>query len=72
MFPYSFCATCWVENKKVSDQLILLWENIISLSKLWDSLPKKKRPSSKSYINVKKMVFDDLTVSKLSLVTLPV
>ena len=43
-----------------------LWENIIALSKFWENLLKKKRPSSKSYVNVKKAVDDDLTVSKLS------
>ena len=54
-------------TKRVCNQLISLWENITALSKFWESLPKKKRPSSKSYINVKKAVDDDLTVSKLSL-----
>ena len=71
-FPYYFSGTRWVDNKRVSDQLILSWENMIVSSKICESLPKKKRPSSKSYINVKKAVDDDLTVSKLSLVMLPV
>ena len=65
-FPYYFCGTRWVDSKRVSDQLISLWKNIIALSKFWESLPEKKRPSSKSYVNVKKAVDDDLTVSKLS------
>ena len=42
-----------------------LWENIIALSKFWENLLKTKRPSSKSYVNLRKAV-DDLTVSKLS------
>ena len=65
-FPYYFCGTRWVDNKRVSDQLILSWENMIASSKICESLPKKKRPSSRSYVNVKKAVDDDLTVSKLS------
>ena len=65
-FPYYYCGTWWVDNKRVSDQLVSLWENIITLSKFWESLPKKKRSSSTSYVNVKKVVDDDLTVSKLS------
>ena len=65
-FRYYFSGTRWVDNKRVSDQLILSWENMIVSSKICESLPKKKRPSSKSYINVKKAVDDDLTVSKLS------
>ena len=44
-----------------------LWENIIALSKFWENLLKTKRPSSKSYVNVKKAIDDDLTVSKLSI-----
>ena len=67
-----FCGTRRVDNNRVSDQLISLWENIIALSKFRESLSKKKRRSSKSYLNVKKAVDDDLTVSKLSLVTSPV
>ena len=46
-FSCYFCGTRWVEKKRVSDQLISLWENI-ALSKFWEVLPKKKRPSSKS------------------------
>jgi len=30
-FPLFFCSTRWVDNKRVSDHLILLWQNIISL-----------------------------------------
>ena len=71
-FPYYFRGTRWFDSKRISDQLISLWKNIIALSKFWESLPKKKRLSSKSYVNVKKAVDDDLTVSKLSLVTSPV
>ena len=40
-----FCGTRWIDNKRASDQVILLWENIIASSKFWESL-KKKRPSS--------------------------
>ena len=65
-FPYYFCGTRWVDSKKVSDQLISLWENIIALSKFLESLAKVKRPSSKRHVNVIKAVDDDLTVSNLS------
>ena len=64
--PYYFYGTRWFDKKRVFDQLISLLENIIALSKFSENLPKKKRPSSKSYVNVKKAVDDDLTVSKLS------
>ena len=37
-FLYYFCGTRWVDNKRVSDQLISIWENIIPLSKFWESL----------------------------------
>ena len=64
-FPYHFCGTRWVDNKRDLDRLISLWENIISISRFWESLPKKKRPTSKSYLAVKSAIADDLTVSKL-------
>ena len=34
VFPLYFCATRWVEDKKVADRLLELWEN---LQKLWTS-----------------------------------
>ena len=48
-------------------QCKLLIRNIFLLtSDFWGSLPKNKRPSIKSDINVKKAVDDDVTKSKLS------
>ena len=46
--------------------MISVWENIVSISRFWVGLPKKKRPSSKSYVNVKSAIADDLAVSKLT------
>ena len=42
-FPYCFNGTGWVDNKRVSDQLISLWENIIALSKFQESLPPRRK-----------------------------
>ena len=55
-----------MDNKRVSDRLISLWQNIIAISRFWENLPKNKRPSSKSYVNVKTAIADDLTVTKLT------
>ena len=64
-YPLFFCATGWVEDKKVSDRLLCIWPNI-KIINFWKSLPKRKQPSSKSFKNVKIAVEDVLTPAKLS------
>ena len=64
-YPLFFCATRWVEDKKVSDGLLCIWQNI-KIINFWKSLPKRKQPSSKSFENVKTVVEDVLTPVKLS------
>ena len=63
--PIKFASFRWVENKKVADQLIEIWHNIKKLVAHWEKLPKYKRPSSKSYANVKAAVEDPMTPAKL-------
>ena len=65
-YPLFFCATRWVEDKKVSDRLLCIWPNIIKIVNFWKSLLKSKQPSSKSFQNVKTAVEDVLTPAKLS------
>ena len=43
----------------VAERLIETWPNIEKTCKFWDSLPKSKRPSSKSYLNLQNAVQDD-------------
>ena len=64
-YPLFFCATRWVEDKKVSDRLLCIWPNIIKIVNFWKSLLKSKQPSSKSFQNVKTAVEDVLTPAKL-------
>ena len=61
---YLFCR--WVEDKQVADRLLVIWPSIIQLYKFWDGLVKSKRPSSKSYLNLKTAVDDPLYTAKLS------
>ena len=49
----------------VAERLLEIWENIGKLVNYWEKLPKSKRPSSTSYINVKLAVHDVLTPAKL-------
>ena len=55
-----------MEDKKVADRLLEIWPNIVKIVDFWQSLPKSKRPSSKSFENVLKAVKDPLTTVKLS------
>ena len=52
----------WVENKKVADRLIELWDNIRQLIKFWDKLPKSKQPKSNSYKIVQEAISDPFTL----------
>ena len=63
LFLFTFFS--WVEDKIVADRLLLIWENIMALVKHWEAKPKSKRPSSRSYENLKVSVNDPLTVAKL-------
>ena len=46
--------------------MIEIWHNIKKLVAHWEKLPKYKRPSSKSYANVKAAVEDPMTPAKLT------
>ena len=59
-----FCFR-WVEDKPVSERLLELWPSIVKMVNYWEGLPKSKRPSSKSYVNVFSAVNDNLTPVKL-------
>ena len=68
------CAFCmyisvsffrWVENKKASDRLTEVWDNVKKIIAFREGLPKSKRPSSKSYLAVKDSVGDPLFTAKL-------
>ena len=60
----------WVEDKVVAERLIEIWDNVIKIVKFWEGLPKSKRPSSKSYENVKTAAKDLLTPAKLKFFSL--
>ena len=55
----------WVENKRVVTRLIDIWENIKKVYVFWESMPKSKRPSSKSSFNVQESLDDELIIAKL-------
>ena len=57
----------WVEDKPVAERLVDLWPNVAKIVRYWESLPKSKRPSSKSYSNVLSAVTDNLTPAELHL-----
>ena len=55
-----------MEDKNVADRLLEIRPNMVKIVSFWVGLPKAKRPSSKSYEDVKKAVDDSLTMVKLS------
>ena len=48
-FPFAYCATCWVEYKKVADQVVEIWSNIRKVVEKWEKLTPSKRPKGKNY-----------------------
>ena len=63
-FPLFFCATRWVEDTVVADQLIEIWDSIIKIVRYWEKLPKSKQPASKSFFKVREVVNDKFAVTK--------
>ena len=55
-----------MKTSKVASRLKEIWPNIKKIVGYWEKLPASKRPSSKSYLAVKKGVEDELLVAKLS------
>ena len=62
----NFCATRWVENKRVAEKLIEIWRNIEKIMKFWSHLPKSKQPKCKRYNFVQDAVDDQFLVAELS------
>lgn len=54
-----------MENKKASDRVISIWDDLSKTVHFWEKLVKSKRPNSNSYSNLKSAVFDDLMLAKL-------
>ena len=54
-----------IDDQFVAERLIEIWPSIKLLVKFWQSFPKSKRPSFKSYEVVVETVADPLVVAKL-------
>ena len=63
-FPLLFCGTRWIEDQKVALRAIEIWDNVCQMCRFWESLPKRKRPSCKSYQTVLSATKDLLTLVK--------
>ena len=63
--PYSFCKTCWLDDKLVADRAIEMWPNIKKNLQVWQSGPKSKFPDSRYYRIVRDAAADDLVLVKM-------
>ena len=63
------CEFSWVQNKKVTERLLHVWDDMKQGFAYWEKLRKLKRPPSKSYETVKKAIGDLFIVSKLHFFT---
>ena len=66
IFPLFFCATRWVEDRKVAERLLEIWLHNSKVVAFWFKLPKSKQPKCKSFESVKEAAEDELTAAKLS------
>ena len=62
-FPLFFCVTRWMENQKILDCLIDVWNNVKKIM-FWEKLSKSKQPTCKTFSDVLLAVIDPLTVVK--------
>ena len=69
VFPLPFCATCWVEIKKVKDRAILVWPHIAEIVRFWQKLLPSKQPKCKNYTTLKEAASDMLVIPKLQFFT---
>ena len=66
IFPLFFCATRWVEDRKVAERLLEIWPHISKIVAFWLKLPESQESKCKSFESVKKAFEDELTTVKLS------
>ena len=74
ILTFPFCILCdlfflrqyfrWVENKKVTDYLIQIWDNTSQVCRVWEKLPKSNQPLLKSNKTVHKAVNDLFSLTK--------
>ena len=65
VFPLAFCGTRWVEDCKVAQRAILIWDSVSSYIKKLQIVPKYKQPKCSSYTTICKAVEDPLSLAKL-------
>ena len=63
-FPLSFCGTQWIEDQNVTLRAIEIWDNVCQMCRIWESPPKRKQSSCKSYQTVLSATKDLLTLVK--------
>ena len=47
-FPFAYCATLWVKDKKVGDRAVEIWPKIKKVVEKWEKLAPSKRPKVKN------------------------
>ena len=65
-FPFAYCTTCWVEDKKVADRAVEIWPNIKKVVEKWEKLAPSKRPKGKNYQTVLAAFKDNCITAKLN------
>ena len=65
-FPFAYCATRWVEDKKVADRAVEIWPKIKRVVEKWEKLAPSKRPKGKNYQTVIAAIKDYLITGKLN------
>ena len=65
-FPFAYCATRWVEDKKVADRAVEIWPNIKRVVEKWEKLASSKRPKGKNYQTVLASIKDNPITAKLN------
>ena len=64
--PFAYCASRWVEDKKVADRAVEIWPNIKKGVEKWEKLAPSKRLKGKNYQTVFAAIKDNLVTAKLN------
>ena len=54
-FPLVFCATRWVEDTVVADQLIEIWDSIIKIVRYWENYQKVSNQPPKAFLRSERL-----------------
>jgi len=64
-FPLQFCGTRWIEDSRVAERAVSIWEHITKYIEETSKGPQSKIPKCSSFVTVQKVVNEPTTIARL-------